>query len=40
MVYELNDNLQPLRRHCLADREEIRKAMEAVARQGKAKGAF
>ena len=39
LVYELDDKLQPLKHYYLGDQEEIRKAMEAVARQGKAKGA-
>jgi 2,3-bisphosphoglycerate-dependent phosphoglycerate mutase len=38
LVYELDDNLQPLQHYYLGDQEEIRKAMEAVAKQGKAKG--
>ena len=38
LVYELDENLQPLKHYYLGDQEEIRKAMEAVARQGKAKG--
>jgi 2,3-bisphosphoglycerate-dependent phosphoglycerate mutase len=38
LVYELDKNLAPLRHYYLGDQEEIRKAMEAVARQGKAKG--
>jgi len=38
LVYELDDNLQPLKHYYLGDQEEIRKAMEAVAKQGKAKG--
>jgi len=39
LVYELDDSLQPLQHYYLGDQEEIRKAMEAVASQGKAKGA-
>lgn len=38
LVYELDDNLAPLTHYYLGDQEEIRKAMEAVAKQGKAKG--
>jgi len=37
LVYELDDNLQPLKHYYLGDQEEIRKAMEAVAKQGKAR---
>ena len=37
LVYELDENLQPLEHYYLGDQEEIRKAMEAVAKQGKAK---
>lgn len=37
LVYELDDNLQPLRHYYLGDPEAVRKAMEAVASQGKAK---
>jgi 2,3-bisphosphoglycerate-dependent phosphoglycerate mutase len=37
LVYELDKNLQPLKHYYLGDQEEIRKAMEAVARQGKAR---
>jgi 2,3-bisphosphoglycerate-dependent phosphoglycerate mutase len=39
MGYELDQNLQPLTHYYLGDPKEMRKAMEAVARQGKAKGA-
>lgn len=39
LVYELNDdNLKPIKHYYLGDPEEIRKAMEEVASQGKAKG--
>jgi 2,3-bisphosphoglycerate-dependent phosphoglycerate mutase len=38
LVYELDESLAPLGHYYLGDQEEIRKAMEAVARQGKAKG--
>jgi 2,3-bisphosphoglycerate-dependent phosphoglycerate mutase len=37
LVYELDDDLKPLKSYYLGDEEEIRKAAEAVARQGKAK---
>lgn len=37
LVYDLDDNLKPLGHYYLGDEEEVRKAMEAVANQGKAK---
>lgn len=37
LVYELDENFVPVRRDYLGDPEEIRKAMAAVAGQGKAK---
>lgn len=37
LVYELDANLRPLKSYYLGDPEEIRKLMEAVANQGKAK---
>ena len=37
LVYELDDNLKPLKSYYLGDPEEVKKAMEAVANQGKAK---
>jgi 2,3-bisphosphoglycerate-dependent phosphoglycerate mutase len=37
LVYELDDSLQPIRKFYLGDEEEIRKSMENVANQGKAK---
>ncbi len=37
LVYELDDNLRPITHYYLGDPEEIRKAQEAVANQGKAK---
>ncbi len=37
LVYELDDNLRPLKRYYLGDPKEVKKAMEAVANQGKAK---
>ncbi len=36
LVYELDDNLKPIKHYYLGDPEEIKKAMEAVASQGKA----
>jgi 2,3-bisphosphoglycerate-dependent phosphoglycerate mutase len=35
LVYELDDNLKSLKHYYLGDSEEIRKATEAVAKQGK-----
>ncbi|MBU0547835.1 MAG: 2,3-diphosphoglycerate-dependent phosphoglycerate mutase [Candidatus Omnitrophica bacterium] len=37
LVYELNDNLKPVKSYYLGDPEAIKKAMDAVANQGKAK---
>ncbi len=37
LVYELDDELKPLKSYYLGDAEEIKKAMEKVANQGKAK---
>lgn len=37
LVYELEDNLKPIRSYYLGDPEAVKKAMEAVANQGKAK---
>jgi 2,3-bisphosphoglycerate-dependent phosphoglycerate mutase len=37
LVYELDENLKPIKSYYLADTEEVRRAMEAVARQGKAR---
>ncbi|CAG9316271.1 unnamed protein product [Blepharisma stoltei] len=37
LVYELNERLQPIRHYYLADEEEVRRRIEAVANQGKAK---
>jgi 2,3-bisphosphoglycerate-dependent phosphoglycerate mutase len=37
LVYELNDDLTPINHYYLGDQEKIRKAMESVAAQGKAK---
>jgi 2,3-bisphosphoglycerate-dependent phosphoglycerate mutase len=37
LVYELDDNLRPEKHFYLGDPEEVKKAMDAVANQGKAK---
>lgn len=37
LVYELEDDLKPVRSYYLGDPEEVKKAMEEVANQGKAK---
>jgi 2,3-bisphosphoglycerate-dependent phosphoglycerate mutase len=37
LVYELQDNLKPVKSYYLGDPEQVKKAMEAVANQGKAK---
>jgi 2,3-bisphosphoglycerate-dependent phosphoglycerate mutase len=37
LVYELNDSLKPLKSYYLGDPEAVKKAMEAVANQGKVK---
>lgn len=37
LVYELDDELKPLKHYYLADENELREAMDAVAKQGKAK---
>ena len=37
LVYELNDNLKPIRHYYLGDEEKVKAAMEAVKNQGKAK---
>lgn len=37
LVYELNGDLKPIRHYYLGDEERIRKAIESVAAQGKAK---
>lgn len=37
LVYELDENLKPLKSYYLGDPEEVKKAMAAVAAQGKAK---
>ncbi len=37
LVYELDDDLKPIRHYYLGDPEAVKKAMEAVASQGKAR---
>jgi 2,3-bisphosphoglycerate-dependent phosphoglycerate mutase len=37
LVYELTDDLEPIKSYYLGDPAEVKKAMEAVANQGKAK---
>ena len=37
LVYELDDNLKPLKSYYLGDPEAVKKAMQSVANQGKAK---
>jgi 2,3-bisphosphoglycerate-dependent phosphoglycerate mutase len=37
LVYELEDDLKPIRNYYLGDPEKVKKAMEAVASQGKVK---
>jgi len=37
LVYELDDNLKPIKKYYVGDPEEVAKAMAAVAAQGKAK---
>ena len=37
LVYELDDDLNPIKSYYLGDQEAIKKAQEAVAKQGKAK---
>lgn len=37
LVYELDDDLKPIKSYYMGDSEEVKKAMEAVANQGKAK---
>jgi len=36
LIYELDDDLKPIKHYYLGDAEEIKEAMEAVANQGKA----
>jgi 2,3-bisphosphoglycerate-dependent phosphoglycerate mutase len=35
LVYELDDKIKPLKSYYLGDQDEIKKAMDAVANQGK-----
>jgi len=37
LAYELDDNLKPIKSYYLGDPEEVKKAMESVANQGKTK---
>ena len=37
LIYELDDNLKPIKHYYLGDPEEVKKAMAAVANQGKAR---
>lgn len=37
LIYELDDNLKPIKNYYLGDAEAVKKAMETVASQGKAK---
>ena len=37
LVYELDENLKPIKRYFLADEEKLKAAMDAVANQGKVK---
>lgn len=37
LIYELDDNLKPIKHYYLGDQEEIQKAIQAVKDQGKAK---
>jgi 2,3-bisphosphoglycerate-dependent phosphoglycerate mutase len=37
LVYELDDELKPIRHYYLGDQEAVAKAMDAVKNQGKAK---
>ncbi|RMF63395.1 MAG: 2,3-diphosphoglycerate-dependent phosphoglycerate mutase [Calditrichaeota bacterium] len=37
LIYELDDELRPIKHYYLGDPEEVRKAMQAVANQGKAR---
>ena len=40
LVYELTDDLRPVKSYYLGDPEEVKKAMEVVANQGKVKGSI
>jgi 2,3-bisphosphoglycerate-dependent phosphoglycerate mutase len=37
LIYEFDDNLQPVKNYYLADKAELEAAQKAVANQGKAK---
>jgi len=37
LIYELTDDLKPIKSYYIGDPEKVKKAMEAVAAQGKAK---
>ncbi len=37
LIYELDEKLKPIKHYYLGDPEEVKKAMEAVSKQGKAK---
>ncbi len=37
LIYELNDQLQPIRSYYLGDQDELNRAMQAVAQQGQSK---
>ncbi len=37
LVYELEDDLKPIKNYYLGDPEKVKEAMEAVASQGKVK---
>ena len=37
LVYELDESMKPIRSYYLGDQDSVRKAMDAVAKQGKAK---
>jgi len=37
LVYELDAELKPIKRYYLGDEDAVKKAMEAVANQGKVK---
>ena len=37
LVYEFDEHLKPLKNYYLIDEKELKKKMEAVAQQGKAK---
>ncbi len=38
LIYELDDNLTPIRHYYIGDPEAVKKATQAVANQGKVKG--